>query len=58
MEEKRFIYETDEYVAVGAEIVFFISNYISGVHRVKIQAFSNNANYLPSAYSNEVDVIF
>ena len=47
-------YSVDSYVATGSEIAWDISGYVSGTHRVKIQAFSNSANFIISNYSNEV----
>lgn len=45
--------EVDQYVSVGMP-VSYISEYLTGYHIVKVQAFSNNADYLVSNYSNEV----
>lgn len=50
------VYTIDEYTSDGASISWDISAFVSGTHRVKIQAFSNSANYIISNYSNEVIV--
>ncbi len=50
------IYSVDEHTSVGAAISWDLSSYISGNHRVKIQSFSNSANFIVSDYSREVVV--
>ena len=51
---KDVYFSVDSYVANGSTLSWDISSYVSGTRYVKIQAFSNSANFEISDYSNEI----
>lgn len=55
---REYILEADPAVAAGRPVTFSkLSELLgTGTHRVRVQAFARNANYLTSAPSNEVTV--
>ncbi len=58
IEHDKTFNNVTENTAVGSQLYWDLSGDYSGYHRIKIQAFSNTAEYLPSNYSNEVEVNF
>ena len=53
---KDVYFSVDSYVANGSTLSWDISSYVSGTRYVKIQAFSNSANFEISDYSNEIAI--
>ena len=56
VEGKEVEVRADEFTAVGHEMSLNLVRYLAGYHRVKIQAFNDNANFIDSLYSNTVEV--